>query len=241
MIFLQNDIILYENFLDEKQCKSIIDILEYKMDIGEYEWQPISFYESYTSRYPDNYDPDLEKFQLTPTFFTDLEKRVKLEAEKLIGGPAYKISFHTQKWAPGSFAHFHSDNSYDGKPSAFHRSKYAGFIYLNDDFEGGALNFKDKPISIAPKTGSFVLFSGGGHNMHEVSTVKNKNRYTVGSFWDDKPEEYYDHITKEDWAKELEDTRNKQKIEQEEWEDLRKRGLRMRPDGTLYNFKEETQ
>jgi hypothetical protein len=39
--------------------------------------------------------------------------------------------------------HFIPDNSNeDGSPSEFERSKYAAFIYLNDDFSGGYLNFK---------------------------------------------------------------------------------------------------
>jgi len=231
---LKADIICYDNFLTKEECDSVIKLLEYKVEKKEFEWIPISFYESYSCRYPDENDPDLNKFNLPGNFFTQLEKKVKLAAEDLIGGEAHKISFHTQKWIPGSFARFHSDNSYDGEPSAFERSRYAGFIYLNDDFEGGLLNFKDDPISIKPKPGRFVLFAGGGHNMHEVSVVKKSSRYTIGSFWDDRPEEAYHEETREAWEKEIAETRAKQEVEYAEWKELRLSGKRMTPKGEQY-------
>ena len=48
---------------------------------------------------------------------------------------------------------------------AFTRSRYAGFLYLNDDFEGGELVFKGEDgndgLTIKPKTGMFAIFHGG--------------------------------------------------------------------------------
>lgn len=233
-INLAKDIILYENFITEDECSSIINLLEYKVKKEEFEWNPISFYESYSCRYPNVGDPDLLKFNLSENFFENLENKFKNAAEDLIGSKAYKISFHTQKWIPGAYAGFHSDNSYDGKPSAFERSRYAGFLYLNDDFDGGILNFKNSTISVDPKPGRFVIFNGGGHNMHEVTVVKKNNRYTVGSFWDDRPEEAYSEETRTEWEKEILKTREQQKIEQLEWEDIRKKGLRLSPEGKIY-------
>lgn len=234
---LKADIICYDDFLTKEECNSIIQVLEYKVSKNEFNWNPISFYESYSSGYPHENDPDLAKFNLPGNFFVELEKKVKSTTEDLIGGEAHKISFHTQKWIPGAFAGFHSDNSYDGKPSAFERSRYAGFIYLNDDFEGGLLNFRDDPISIKPKPGRFVIFAGGGHNMHEVTVVKKGNRYTIGSFWDDRPEEAYSQETREAWAEEIAETRARQKVEQAEWEEIRLSGNRISPTGQQYSAK----
>jgi hypothetical protein len=145
-----------------------------------------------------------------------------------------QISFHSQRWAPGAFANMHSDNtSNDGVSGAFTRSRYATFLYLNDDFEDGVLNFKHG-LTIVPKTGTLVTFAGGFENMHEVTTVKKAIRYTIGSFWDDREESDYPQEIRDAWAAELAEVRAYQKIEAVEWEEIRNKGLRITNAGDTY-------
>lgn len=246
LIKLAEDILLYEDFVTKEECKNFINLLNHMASLDETFYKGISFYESYSSRYPDDHDPMLAQFGLTPTWFPDLEKRFKNAVADLAQVPVEKISkigFHIQKWEPGAFANMHSDNSdNDGNLGAFTRSRYAGFLYANDDFEEGKLRFKetaDRPeIIVAPKTGSFLVFHGGHKNLHEVTTVKKTSRFTIGSFWDDREESDYSDETRAAWAEELAKIRALQKEENAVWKDVRKEGLRLTSTGDKYPAKE---
>ena len=231
------DIFEYENFLTPEECKAIIDVLAIKMEKDQLRWMPISFYESYSSGTPELNDPDTIAAGLPGDFFNVLEQRViDVTAEMAGKDPKQmsKISWHSQRWAPGAFANMHSDNtSSDGVSGAFTRSRYATFLYLNDDFEDGVLNFKHG-LTMVPKTGTLVTFAGGVHNMHEVTTVKKSIRYTLGSFWDDREESDYPQEVRDAWAEELAAVRAIQKEEAAEWEGYRNQGVRITPQGITY-------
>ena len=236
---LTEDIYLYEDYITKEECSSVIALLNDLEENEEDYWKGISFYESYSARYPYDGEPILEKFNLSPTWFTDLKNRFRQSAADVANKSfedMSQISFHVQRWLPGAFAPKHSDNSdHEGKMGAFTRSRYAGFLYLNDDFEGGTLKFDARhgelPMEIVPKAGSFLIFHGGHKNMHEVTVVKKSARYTLGSFWDDREESDYPEEVRAAWAEELAGVRAMQKGEQKEWKDIRDKGLRLSPYG----------
>lgn len=231
------DIVTYENFLTPEECESIIKVLAIKMEKDQLRWMPISFYESYSSGTPELNDPDTIACGLPGDFFQVLRQRVIDATAKMAGkepSQMSQISWHSQRWAPGAFANMHSDNtSNEGVSGAFTRSRYATFLYLNDDFEDGVLNFKHG-LTIVPKTGTLVTFAGGFDNMHEVTTVKKSIRYTLGSFWDDREESDYPQEVRDAWAEELKQVRAMQADEAIEWEDYRNKGLRITPQGIPY-------
>jgi hypothetical protein len=135
----------------------------------------------------------------------------------------------------------HSDNTDEkGNSGAFTRSRYAGFLYLNDDFEGGLLRFPSQDLEIQPKTGMLAVFDGGFNNMHEVSLVTSGVRYTIGSFWDDREESDYPQELRDEWAAEMKATRAKQEIERAEWQDLLKQGWKLDKEGNKYKPEETT-
>lgn len=223
MTYIKDDIVIYDNFLTNDECRAIIDYWNHSVEKGTLPWDPISFYESYASNLPN--DEDVLKFGLPLNFFDELEKHIKLGVEKARGGGMKKVSYHAQKWIPGGFARFHSDNSTDGEYNAFERSKWATFVYLNDDFDGGELAFKDTDIVIKPKTGMLASFNGGAHNEHEVRLIKSGTRYTIGSFWDYEESEYSDE-KKAQWEKEISEVREQQAKMFKEWEDAKKAGIK---------------
>ena len=56
-------------------------------------------------------------------------------------------------------------------------------IYLNDNFEGGLLTFRDHELAFKPETGSFIVFDVGIKNVHAVTEVLSGQRYTMlGSY-----------------------------------------------------------
>ena len=242
---LLSDLMIIEDFITKEEAKQTIDLLNKLAKIRPEFWNPISFYESYSSGYPEDYDPIYKEFDLPPTWFSDLYKRFRIATAENCGIPEEKlskISFHTQRWLPGAFATAHSDNSSnDGVQGAFTRSRYATFLYLNDDFEGGELVFPQHNITILPKAGMLATFHGGHANLHQVEIVKKSIRYTIGSFFDDREESDYPQGIRDAWAEELRQVRAMQAEQAVEWSEIRKDGYRITPEGKRYDAKEVEQ
>jgi hypothetical protein len=241
-IRLTKDIVVYENFIDEETCQKMIEALDAQAENGKISWMPISFYESYSSVLPQDNDQELADAGLSPTIFSDIEKTMPeaiASVHDLDPKIISKIGYHTQKWEPGAYARIHSDNTdAEGKSGAFTRSRYAGFLYLNDNFEGGLLKFPGQDLEIQPKVGMLAVFDGGFNNMHEVSLIESGVRYTIGSFWDDREEDAYPQELRDAWAAEMKETREKQEVERSEWQNLLKQGYKIGLDGNKYKIGE---
>jgi hypothetical protein len=239
---ITKDIVIYENFLDAETSAKIVKVLDKHAESGSISWMPISFYESYSSVLPLDNDEEVVALGLSPTIFSDIEKAMPeaiASVHDLDPKIISKIGYHTQKWEPGAYARVHSDNTDEhGNSGAFTRSRYAGFLYLNDEFEGGLLRFPDQDIEIQPQIGMLAVFDGGFNNMHEVSLIESGVRYTIGSFWDDREESDYPQELRDAWAAEMKETRAKQEIERAEWQELLKQGWKLDKDGNKYKSKE---
>ncbi len=239
---ITKDIVVYENFLDSETSAKIVKALDKHAESGSISWMPISFYESYSSVLPLDNDEEVISLGLSPTIFSDIEKAMPAaiaSVHDLDPKTICKIGYHTQKWEPGAYARVHSDNTdAEGNSGAFTRSRYAGFLYLNDNFEGGLLRFPDQNIEIKPEVGMLAVFDGGFNNMHEVSLIESGVRYTIGSFWDDREEDAYPQELRDAWAAEMKETRAKQEIERAEWQDLLKEGYKLDKDGNKYKIED---
>jgi hypothetical protein len=242
-VMLTEDIILYENFLTKEESEKIIKVLDKQAENGSISWTPISFYESYSSILPKDGDAEIEEFELSSDIFSKIKEGIikgvasihNLEPKTIV-----QIGYHTQKWEPGAFARIHSDNTDEhGNSGPFERSRYAAFVYLNDDFDGGLLNFPSHKVSIKPKVGMLAVFPGGHKNMHEVTLITKGIRYTLGSFWDDREESDYPEEIRNTWKEEMQKIRDAQKIEKEEWQKLLKDGYKIDKNGNKYKIKEE--
>ena len=246
LIELSDDIFLYKDFISKEESAAALKAINMKMEKDQQRWHAISFYESYSSGFPVEGDPDLALDGLPNNFFEDLKRRFQ-EAAAEVARKTYddmdEIGWHSQKWDPGAYAHYHSDNSAnDGTETAFTRSRYAVFLYLNEDYDGGLLNFKvnygERELSIKPETGMCLAFHGGYKNLHEVTMVTRNTRYTIGSFWDDRKKEAYKKETMDEWAEELIGTRKEQAEQFEGWKEIRESGKRIKPDGTIIDESE---
>jgi hypothetical protein len=239
---ITKDIVVYEDFITPAVAEKMIQVLESKAKDETLSWMPISFYESYSSTLPIDNDESVISAGLEPTIFSDIENAMPeaiASVHDLDPKIISKIGYHTQKWEPGAFARVHSDNTdHEGNSGAFTRSRYAGFLYLNDDFEGGLLRFPDQEIEIKPKVGMLAVFDGGFNNMHEVTLITKGVRYTIGSFWDDREEDAYPQELRDAWAEEMKATRAKQEIERAEWQDILRDGYKIDIDGNKYKVDE---
>lgn len=235
---ITKDIVVYENFIDAETAAKLVKVLDKHAELGLITWMPISFYESYSSVLPQDNDEHVENEELPSDIFSKVKQGI-IEAvasvHELDPKVISQIGYHTQKWEPGAYARRHSDNTDEhGHSGAFTRSRYAAFLYLNDDFEGGMLQFPDQKISLQPKVGMLAAFDGGFNNMHEVTLITSGVRYTLGSFWDDREEDAYPQELRDAWAEEMKATRAKQEIERAEWQELLKQGWKLDSDGNKY-------
>jgi hypothetical protein len=239
---LTKDIVVYENFIDSDTAAKLVRVLDKHAEVGTITWMPISFYESYSSVLPQDDDEHVIAEGLPSDIFSQMKEGI-IEAVASVHDLDPKIisqiGYHTQKWEPGAYARKHSDNTDEhGNSGAFTRSRYAAFLYLNDDFEGGLLKFSDQNLSIQPKVGMLAAFDGGFNNMHEVTLITSGVRYTIGSFWDDREEDAYPQELRDAWAAEMKETRAKQEIERAEWQELLKQGYKLDKLGNKYKPEE---
>ncbi len=224
--FLKEDIIFYDNFLTEEDAEKIIAFFE----DPEQPWSMSAFFESYgMSIMPQ--DPLLEKYGLPIDYLGKLADRMHKAVEDAHQRPVKSVSSHAQKWNVGAFAPFHSDNTdMEGNWSAWEKSKLVCLLYINDDYEGGELNFRDHPIKLKPKARQLVTFPGGINNVHEVTVVEGSTRHTIGAFWDYAESTYSEERMKE-WEDEIAKVREEQKVMQDEWKDQLDKGVHPLKDG----------
>lgn len=239
---LTKDIVVYENFIDAETSAKLVKILDKHVEVGTITWTPISFYESYSSVLPQDDDEHVIEEGLSPNIFSEIKQGIInaiASVHDISPETIHQIGYHTQKWEPGAYARQHSDNTDEkGNSGAFTRSRYAAFLYLNDDFEGGLLRFPGQDIDIQPKVGMLAAFDGGFNNMHEVTLITKGVRYTIGSFWDDREEDAYPQEVRDAWAAEMKETRAQQEIERAEWQELLKQGWKLDKDGNKYKADE---
>jgi hypothetical protein len=239
---ITKDIVVYENFLDAETSAKLISVLDKHAEVGKITWMPISFYESYSSILPQDNDEYVLEAGLPSDIFSQIKKGI-VEAVASVHDidpkTVCQIGYHTQKWEPGAYARKHSDNTDDqGHSGAFTRSRYAAFLYLNDDFKGGILQFPDQDISLQPKVGMLAAFDGGFNNMHEVTLITSGVRYTLGSFWDDREEDAYSQELRDAWAVEMKEIRAKQEVEKAAWQNVLKQGYKIDKDGNRYRIED---
>ena len=72
-------------------------------------------------------------------------------------------------------------NHTDGQ-SGHSNLKYSLVTYLNDDYEGGEIYFKNEDIKIKPKAGSLILFDSQAHE-HEALPVIKGQKYMYTLHW----------------------------------------------------------
>lgn len=211
-IVYKEDIVEVTEFFTKEECEKFITYLE----SASSEWQESCFYNERIM------DPTAPVRLNTTTLFdqqylNDLRGRLQIVAEDVFNRKLRNLSLSAQKWLTGSYAGDHSDNSeLDGTPNAWRENKLVTIIYLNDNYTGGELYFRDHGISISPKLGSVVVFDVGIGNVHGVKTITSGERITVMCSWDyadsEYDEEYY--IQKE---LELKETELKHAKQHEEW------------------------
>jgi hypothetical protein len=80
-----------------------------------------------------------------------------------------EINPYIVAWTEGTDQQEHKDGS-----------DFTAIIYLNDDYQGGELNFPESELNINPPAGSLIVWPG--YLTHGVSPVVSGTRYTMPIF-----------------------------------------------------------
>jgi hypothetical protein len=186
IIWLKDDVAVFPGFMDTEQCQQVIDFFE-DQGTAEGHWMQTCFYDSKGMALVSS-EEALKRSNLedrNPNYFEWLRLQVKSAIEQAFSREVITNSTHAQAWPTGSFARWHSDNSdLEGKPTAWSDNKFASILYLNDNYTGGELVFRDHELTVKLPQGSLIAFPGGINNVHKVEEIIDGSRYTVVGFWD---------------------------------------------------------
>jgi predicted 2-oxoglutarate/Fe(II)-dependent dioxygenase YbiX len=89
-------------------------------------------------------------------------------------------SAYVRKWDfPMKGMSPHRDFTHDGDGNVV-QVEYTLCGYLNDDYEGGLIEFPESNVSLKPPTGSAIVFPS--NELHQVTDLIDKDRYMWSSF-----------------------------------------------------------
>lgn len=172
-------LLVVENFLSQKEIDSFLNLID---TTEEKEWHKM---------YLDGLKPfclekfgrdDVEnlvaegKYEIT-VGWEDKNLRIneypfaqaiseKLDALVKLADKSLELNgFSMQRMQTGVQLKSHTDQHTD--PSI----RYASIIYINDNYNGGEVNFKNKGISLKPKPGTLLIFPGTEEFEHGVEFV----------------------------------------------------------------------
>jgi hypothetical protein len=92
----------------------------------------------------------------------------------------YTTQAFVTAWIENGYAGLHMDNPRHGSDGFI---QFSSIIYLNEDYEGGEIEFPNQKFKYKAKSGSAVIFPSAGTEMvHRINQVKNGTRYTM-AFW----------------------------------------------------------
>jgi len=195
-INLEYGIQLYKNAISKENCKKIIDLLEEEVakKLPNLAWNgahvngPSEFgLEGAAIDHARKcYDIKFKKEELGTYYpktiglqnaydLTDigLSKCVK-HYEKIWNiGIAYKEAFNFVKYLPGEYFKIHTDHG------PYYTCTLSAVSYLNDDYEGGELDFTRHNITLKPDAGDIVLFPSNFVYEHASLNVHSGTKYAV--------------------------------------------------------------
>jgi hypothetical protein len=118
---------------------------------------------------------DIDSPEFTP-LFEKLRNRI-YPMFKNLGKMAGLL--RVQRWETNTGMSLHSDDGYGERPDQV-GIKWGIVIYLNDEYEGGNIEYPDQGIAFKPKVGSMLVHRG--NIPHQVQVVTSGSRYYITGF-----------------------------------------------------------
>jgi hypothetical protein len=212
---------IIENFISPQTCKYLIE--SYKNSFFENENtndnvlagpslgldQAWTVGPTNTFPYTDKKDKDKT---ISSDIFTHVLQSMKYYVSKETG---YEVDLRTvflSKMVAGAKLQEHYDN-YDPDGTPFHpygtnsdvlnkigfKSDFSALLYLNEDYDGGEIEFTQYDLKLKPKPGTFIFFKGDMNARHLVHEVKSGERINlVTFFWESEyRKKYFEELSKQ--------------------------------------------
>ncbi len=180
---------LFENYLDTKTVKSL------RAFADDRDGQRLEVIDDNKST-PDNIVKALDERRVTEsvdlgerqqevddimqTAFIDLADRCLGKSLDWLEKPSL------MRYRKGGYYERHADSeNRDADSGTWHKvidRDLSMLIYLNDDFEGGALSFYNLNYQVRPRAGAAVLFPSGHRYLHQAEPVTRGVRYALVSW-----------------------------------------------------------
>lgn len=196
---LEENIYLYSNLL--KDPKGLIDSIE-ELDIEVPEGHAMTKWKDWSSSINSE-----KMFGKTKDFFftgfmpsSEIDKKIYLVFKSLseaidIAMLDYMKSLNlTNLYMPQSISiKKYNENAYmgphvdSGDITSRNHPKVSMVFYLNDNYEGGEIEFPNQGITIKPEAGSIIIFPSHEPYMHDPKTIISGIKYMCPLFWYDHP------------------------------------------------------
>lgn len=184
---------VYHNMLGSATFDDIIKVIDF-LDENSSDATPITKWNDWGSSSNDENNRYI--FGQQKRFDSDKckDNPAYLEIYNALSTPIIKASYHygekhsldIGQMAPLSLSRYFTDK-FMGPHTDSHdsddRPTISVVFYLNDDYEGGELHFREQGISIKPKSGDIVIFPSKAPFFHESRPVTSGTKYICPGFW----------------------------------------------------------
>lgn len=158
-----NNIQVTENVLSQEEHKQLLD---YVTSVDSWQVQPWGVKVLIPQEMPKEIVKMLDK-----VFMIAYQKCIEVYGVKLYPFENKKIPL--VKFEKNYKMNEHADTTGD----------FAVIYYINDDYDGGEINFMDHNLKIKPKSNSFVTFPSNEDYWHEVLENTEKERYSATNWF----------------------------------------------------------
>jgi hypothetical protein len=164
-----DNILVINNFLTEEECDLIVNNLNTKTALSLTGFWENRIFSEFS--FPKECKSILKKYRI----------KSHAQVKKIYGDTllANSMNQHIVKWPEGPGMEEHIDDE------AKERSHYhiASVLYLNDNYDGGEINFPQHNLSIKPKKGDLLIFPGNQNYAHEVKEILSGERFTAPGWY----------------------------------------------------------
>lgn len=171
------DIHIIENVLSDEEYKKLLDYTE---NIDSWEIQPWKV-KYFTSK------------KMTEEIVDILDKIFRIAYKKCTD--FYNVKLRVFNKNEVTLIRF--DKEYAMNAHADTTGDFAVIYYINDDYDGGEINFPEFNLKIKPNANSFILFPSNENYVHEVLKNIGKERYSSTLWFNFEGSPYRGNINEE--------------------------------------------
>jgi hypothetical protein len=189
VINLDYGIHLYRNAIKKDECEKIINTLEREiaLNIPGIEWRGAQVNAKEDHSYVRNCvdlkykRENLGKHMPANQGLFDIHESVDSSLDKCLNHYEnlwnlkmyYKEAFNFIKYLPGKYFKVHGDHG------PYYACTISAVVYLNDNYEGGELEFTRQELKIKPQAGDIVMFPSNYVYEHSSLEVFSGTKYSV--------------------------------------------------------------